>query len=258
MRLPSFASLRVLTLLCCLGIVGFVSAHQRIYTRNWNQTLDVIIYPINGDAQRATERYVKALHNNDFSIINRWAEREAKRYDLPLQTPFNVTLGPQIHTLPPAYPERATAVSVLFWSLKFRFWAWRNTPDEGGLTRIRMFVVYQTGEESGPLQHSLGLQKGLMGLVYAYSLDQQSPQNNIVIAHELLHTVGAVDKYNASGGPMMSVGYANPHRTPLYPQRNAEIMAGRIPTGPGRSYMAESLRSVIVNSYTASEINWID
>jgi hypothetical protein len=137
-------------------------------------------------------------------------------------------------------------------------WAWRYTPDDGGLTRVRMFVVYQSGNGNKPLQHSLGMQKGLMGLVFAYSLDTQTAQNNIVIAHELLHTVGATDKYNRRGGPLMTVGYANPSRTPLYPQRNAEIMAGRIPTSASSSYMAESLRSVIVNSYTASEINWLD
>jgi len=258
MTLPRFATIRVLVLLACLAIVGFVSAHQRVYTRNWNQTLETVIYPINGDGHLATERYIQALEDKDFSIINRWGEREAERYQLPLPTPFHVMLGEQIKTLPPAYPDKANSIDVLLWSLRFRFWAWRHTPDQGSLTRIRMFVVYQTGEDSGPLQHSLGLQKGLMGLVFAYSLDKQTPQNNIVIAHELLHTVGAVDKYDISGGPMMGVGYANPHRSPLYPQRNAEIMAGRIPTAPGRSYMAESLRSVIVNSYTASEINWID
>lgn len=258
MSLPRFATIRVLFLLSCLLIVGFVSAHQRVYTRNWNQTLEAVIYPINGDGHLATDRYIQSLDNDDFSIINRWAEREAQRYQLPLPTPFNVRLGESIQTLPPAYPEEANSMDVLLWSLRFRYWAWRETPDAGSLTRIRMFVVYQTGEDSVPLQHSLGLQKGLMGLVFAYSLDKQTAQNNIVIAHELLHTVGAVDKYNSAGGPLMHIGYANPYRTPLYPQRNAEIMAGRIPTGPGRSYMAESLRSVIVNSYTASEINWID
>ena len=34
-------------------------------------------------------------------------------------------------------------------------------------------------------------------------------------------------------------------------------MAGRIPTSQWDSYMAESLRSVIVNKYTAYEINWL-
>jgi hypothetical protein len=152
----------------------------------------------------------------------------------------------------------ANAVDALFWGLRFRFWAWKNTPDQGGLTRIRMFVVYQTGEENIPLRHSLGMQKGLMGLVYAFSLDRQNAQNNIVIAHELLHTVGAIDKYTDYGNPIHPVGYANPARRPLYPQRSAEIMAGKIPTASNRSYMAESLRSVIINQYTAAEINWLN
>ncbi len=258
MSLPRFATIRVVLLLGCLIVVGFVSAHQRVYTRNWNQTLEVVIYPINGDGHLATDNYIRELEDADFSIINRWGEREAQRHHLPLATPFDVTLGEPITTLPPAYPAQAHALDVLLWSLKFRYWAWRQTPDSGSLTRIRMFVVYQTGDDRVPLQHSLGMQKGLMGLVFAYSLDRQTAQNNIVIAHELLHTVGAIDKYNSAGGPLTGVGYANPYRSPLYPQRNAEIMAGRIPTSPGRSYMAESLRSVIVNSYTASEINWID
>lgn len=258
MSQPRFATIRLLVLLSCLVVVGFTALHQRVYSRNWNQTLNAVVYPINGDGYLATDSYIKDLDSDDFAIINRWGEREAERYSLPLPVPFKVTLGDQISVLPPAFPDRANAVKVLIWGLRFRLWAWRNTPDDGGLTRVRMFVVYQTGEDNQALQHSLGMQKGLMGLVYAYSLRHQTAQNNIVIAHELLHTVGAVDKYNSYGGPLMGVGYANANRIPLYPQRNAEIMAGRIPTSASRSYMAESLRSVIINSYTAREINWID
>lgn len=257
MSLPRFASIRLGLLLICLIVVGFVSAHQRVYTRNWTQTLETVVYPINGDGHLQTARYIDALQTQDFSIIERWAEREARRYQLPLQQPFRVTLGDTIRRLPPTYPSRPTPVGTLWWSLRFRYWAWRHTPETGSLTRIRMFVVYQSGG-NGPLQHSLGLQKGLMGLVYAYGLDRQAAQNKIVIAHELLHTVGAIDKYDVAGGPLRPIGYANPYRNPLYPQRSAEIMAGRIPTSPGSSYMAESLRSVIVNPYTAAEINWLD
>ena len=258
MRLPRFATIRVTLLVTCLLVVGFTSTHQHVYSRNWNQTLEVRVYPINGDGYLTTDRYIKDLSNEDFSIINRWGEREAKRYGLDLPTPFNVELGDTIKAMPPMFPESANAIDAIFWGLRFRYWAWRHTPDSGSLTRVRMFVVYQTGDDERPLQHSLGMQKGLMGLVYAYSLDGQSAQNNVVIAHELLHTVGAIDKYDPTGGPMLPVGYANPDRSPLYPQRNAEIMAGRIPTSAYSSYMAESLRSVIVNPYTAAEINWIE
>lgn len=259
MRLPSFANLRVTILLVVLLGVGFVSLTQLVYTRNWNQTLKVTVFPINGDSHLATADYIDSLETSTFKIIDQWAEREALRYDLTLQKPFEVSLGEQINNLPPAWPQNDNFVEVLVWGLRFRWWAFRNTPDDGGgLTRIRMFVVYQSGDSDKPLSHSLGMQKGLMGLVHAFALDEQTDQNNIVIAHEMLHTVGSIDKYDAFGGPSYPAGYAEPARTELFPQRYAEIMSGRIPTSFAYSYMAESLRSVIVNEFTANEINWIE
>ena len=257
MSLPRPATVRVCLLLTVLVIVGFTSTHQLIYTRNWNQTLQVSVFPINGDGHLSTDAYIQSLGNNTFSAINRWGEREASRYDLNLRAPFRVTLGEQISNVPPTFPDNANAFDVLIWGLRFRYWAWKNTPEDNAkLTRVRMFVVYQTGDDK-PLQHSLGMQKGLMGLVYAFSLPQQSAQNNVVIAHEMLHTVGATDKYGVYGNPLYPQGFANILRQPVYPQRYAEIMAGRIPTSSYDSYMAESLRSVIVNEHTAREINWL-
>jgi len=259
MRLPKFATIRITFLLIALLCLGFVSVTQLIYTRNWNQTLQVTVFPINADGHLRTADYINSLSDESFSMINRWSVREAERYDLDLQQPFEVSLGEQIHSHPPAWPEHNTPFDVLFWGLRFRWWAFRNTPDDdGGLTRIRMFVMYHEGDENKPLMHSLGMQKGLMGLVHAFGTHEQTAQNNIVIAHEMLHTVGAIDKYNEYGGPSYPIGFANPVREPLFPQRYAEIMSGRIPTSFGSSYMAESLRSTKVNEYTALEINWIE
>ena len=259
MSLPSFASVRVTVLLIVLVCVGFVSLTQLIYTRNWHQTLNVTVFPINADGDLATADYINSLTTRDFSIIDRWAEREAKRYDLDLIKPFEVSLGEQIKVRPPPWPENDNEIAVLFWGLRFRWWAYRNTPDDdAGLTRIRMFVMYHSGEDNGPLAHSLGLQKGLMGLVHAFALPEQTAQNNVVIAHEMLHTVGAIDKYNEYGSPQYPAGFANPRREPLFPQRYAEIMSGRIPTSFGSSYMAESLRSAQINHFTANEINWLE
>lgn len=259
MQLPKFSTIRQIVLLTALLIVGFVSLTQLIYTRNWNQTLQVTVFPINADGHLSTADYIGSLSDNTFSIIDDWAEREARRFDLDLQMPFEVKLGEQIRHLPPPWPENDNEVAVLFWGLRFRWWAFRNTPDDGGgLTRIRMFVMYHAGDDDKPLMHSLGMQKGLLGLVHAYALHGQTDQNNVVIAHEMLHTVGAIDKYSEYGTPMYPIGFANPERYPLFPQRYAEIMAGRIPTDNGSSYMAKSLRSTQVNEYTAYEINWLE
>jgi len=258
MRLLSFASVRILLLLTILTVVGLTTLHQRVYTRNWNQSLQVTIFPLNGDGYTSTANYIDSLLETDFTIIERWGVREAKRYDLALPQPFQVSLGPTINKLPPKFPMDGSSLDNLVWGLQFRWWAWRHTPDDdASLTRVRMFVIYQEGDDT-PLAHSLGMQKGLMGLVHAFADRQQNSQNNVVIAHELLHTVGAIDKYSDSGHPFYPAGYADSARKPLYPQRYAEIMAGRIPTSANSAYMAESLRSVIINPHTATEINWLD
>lgn len=258
MKLTRFAIVRISLLMGCLVAVAAINAHQREFTRNWNQSIDVTVFPINADNSIATDKYISKLTDKHFDNINRWGEREAKRHDLTLRQPFNISLGDTVSAQPPSFPKDNNSISVLIWGLKFRYWAWRNTPDDGGgLTRIRMFVLYQTGEENTPLQHSLGLQKGLIGLIHAFSTDRQTQQNNIIIAHELLHTVGALDKYDTEGHPVLPNGLANPTQLPHFPQRRAEIMAGRIPSSAKRSEMAPSLRHVVINHYTATEINWI-
>ena len=257
--LPKFATVRIAVLSLILLFFGFLSLTQLVYTRNWNQTIDVTIIPINADGHIVTADYINSLRTDNFTIIDKWAEREARRHNLDLETPFKVTLGKEITELPPAWPSNDNWMAVLAWGLRFRWWAYQQTKDtHKGLTTVRMFVMYHEGDSDEPLAHSLGMQKGLLGLVHAYALNEQTDQNNVVIAHELLHTVGATDKYSQYGSPKFPTGYADMYRDPLFPQRYAEIMAGRIPTSEVTSYMAESLRSAQINEFTALEINWIE
>ena len=140
-------------------------------------------------------------------------------------------------------------------SLKMRYYAWR----EGGGTpaRVRVFVLYHDPARNPVVPHSLGLQKGLVGVVYAFAADDMTGANAIVIAHEVLHTLGAADRYDlASGLPRYPDGYAQPDRQPRYPQPQAEIMAGQRALSASESEMPESLEDVVVGSATAREINW--
>lgn len=262
MRLPRFVYLRIAVLLASLVAIALVSAHQHICTRAWTQPLDVVIFPLDGDGQAATNEYIEALSEKDFEPVEAWGRREAARHSLTLEQPFDITLGPLVTRLPPTRAADASIFGDALWSLRFRFWAWRNTPDTDAaphtLTRIRIFVVFHQGEDGRPLAHSLGMKKGLLGLVHAFARKEQNGQNNIVIAHELLHTVGASDKYGAGGTSRYPSGYAEAERQPRYPQRLAEIMSGRIPLSPTRSRMPNHLRHVIVNAWTAAEINWRD
>ena len=83
-------------------------------------------------------------------------------------------------------------------------------------------------------------------------------QNNFIILHELLHTLGATDKYNLSTNqPIFPEGYAEPNRKPTYPQRKAEIMGGRIPLSATEAKIPSSLKKAIIGTKTAREIGWI-
>ena len=259
MKVFSFTFLRPFLLLCTLFAIGGITAHQIIYSRAWHEPLDVVIYPINADNELETHNYINTLSPNTFTEVDDWFAAEARRHNVPLEQPIRTQLGPRVESVPPALPVDKGVLRTVLWGLQLRFWVWRNTPDDSSnLRRVRVFVAYQQGSKDTPLAHSVGLQKGLIGIVNAFGHTQQTNQNNIVIAHEILHTVGASDKYNFYGGPEFPFGYANPNREPLYPQRYAEVMAGRIPTSPYSSYMARSLKSVRINPLTASEIAWLD
>ena len=62
-----------------------------------------------------------------------------------------------------------------------------------------------------------------------------------VISHELFHTLGASDKYDAAGHIMVPEGLAEPARNPVYPQRFAEIMARNRPIAADKEVLLETL-----------------
>ena len=140
-----------------------------------------------------------------------------------------------------------------------RWWARQMTNHHPGpAPDIRLFLIYYDPESSPTLGHSLGLQKGLIGVVNVFALRSQGETNNFVIAHEMLHTLGATDKYDLrSNLPLYPEGYGDPERMPLYPQPNAEIMGGRIPISQTEAVMPRSLSEASIGPATAEEIRWL-
>ena len=80
--------------------------------------------------------------------------------------------------------------------------------------RSRCSCVYHDPARAPVLPHSVGLQRGLTGVVHLFATRSQDDQNAIVTAHELLHTFGATDKYAGRGTPLYPRGYAEPLRVP--------------------------------------------
>jgi len=251
-------NIRIALLLFVLLGVAVHSWLDRIATQGWKETLWVGIFPLNGDGTPMAQRYVEGLTAQDFSGIEEFFAREAHRYGVAIEQPVHAELYPQGSELPPALEPGAGPLGIAWWSLKLRWFAAHATEVPGRASpRIRIFVLYHDPATLDRVPDSHGLQKGLMGVVHAFAQPAMAGSNNIVIAHELMHTLGASDKYElGSGAPLYPSGFAEPDREPLYPQGRAEIMAGRRALSTQDFEMPQGLRDVVVGPATALEIRW--
>lgn len=211
---------------------------------------------MNGDGREATDKYIDLLTTDSFKPIEKFVNREARRYGIKIDA-IDVEYNGRLQSVPPQPPTDQNLLGNIWWSLKFRAWAahraWNSDRDEGD---IELFVSYYDTTTTQSLRHSVGLQGGLIGIINAFADKTYRGSNQVVIAHELMHTVGASDKYALDNQPIRPQGYAEPNRNPLFPQLKAEIMGGRIPLSMVDSRIPESLNQVVVGKYTAAEINW--
>ncbi len=252
-----FRQLRILFLLLVLLLVTLTTWQTKVRTTDWDAPLWMAVYPINADGSLASKDYIRQLKERDFDPIEQFLQREAQRYGVPVDEPLIVKLAPELENIPPTPPDNSNPLKVAWWSLKMRYWAMTNNNYDGPSPDIQMFILYHDPKQHERLAHSLGLEKGLIGVVNAYASKRMAGRNNVVIAHEMLHTVGASDKYElGSNLPIYPIGYAEPNRVPLFPQTTAEIMAGRISLSETEAIMPAGLQSVIVGEATALEINW--
>lgn len=253
-----FKRLRILILLLILIIVIFSTISDRIYSTNWDNSLRVVVLPINGDGSAVAEQFVGDLSADGLLPLERFFSEQAEQYGVHLDRPVRFTLGPAQRELPPIIEPGASAPRVMVWSLRLRYYSWRILRKLPGPTPdIAMFVLFHDPQRSPTLSHSLGLQKGLVGVVNAFADREMEGSNDVVIAHELLHTLGATDKYGPDNVPLHPQGFAEPDREPLYPQRYAELMGGRVPLSPQRAEIPESLRWVLIGPQSAQEIGWV-
>ena len=257
MKKITFRQFRIIALLC---ILAYVAADQYLAEQrasSWRETLNVIIYPINGDNSKESQQTIDGLSQSTFASVEQFMQKEIQRYGWPIEQPIKIKLAPQITKKPPALPELDSGVaSVMWWSLKMRWWALIENTYTGDKD-IRLFVEYYADE--GTDSHvSVGLQKGLFSLIKNYTGKEYVERNNVIIAHEMLHTLGATDKYHpVTLLPLYPEGYANPALGRNQAQEKAELMGGRIPISADIAIVPESLDVCLIGEQTAKEISWI-
>lgn len=249
--------IRITFLLGILIVVSGQTISQQVRTSAWNETLKVTIYPINGDGELVTERYLRKLDASRFKEIESFMQAQAKEYGIDGKL-LDISVAPLLKTMPPMPPEGQGILSSVLYSLRLRAWGLLHQNSDYS-SDIRLFVVYYDPEESMEIPRSLALRKGMIGLVNVFADESMEGMNNFVINHEMLHTLGATDKYHLdTNHPYFPEGYARPFQVERHQQVKAEIMGGRIPIGPRNAIMPESLDQAMIGSYTALELSWFN
>lgn len=255
-RIPG-RGIRLLLLLIALAWVAVDALADRLNTTDWDNTLWVGVYPVNADGSRRAAEYIAELESADFSAVDAWFAEESRRHGLARNAAVSLRLAAPLAQMPPLPPAEGL-FATMWWSLRLRWWADDHDRLPGGLRPdVRLYLLYYDPATNPALPHSLGLQKGLVGIVHAFADREYAGSNRVVLAHELLHTLGASDKYDlATGQPLLPQGYADPGRRPLYPQPYAEIMGGRKALSASESEMPRDLDATRIGAGTAAEINW--
>jgi hypothetical protein len=170
--------------------------------------------------------------------------------------------GPvRVSEAPPSEPGTAIWDRLIH---AYRLWRYTENVDRmaGVPTRdldSRIYVLAEPGNSTTGL-HVEGFSEngGRVG-VARVELDRTSVDLALfVAAHELFHTLGASDKYDATGRTRFPEGLPDPDRVPLFPQPAAEIMARNRVISPAEEVVPDSLRELSVGTQTAREVGWLD
>jgi len=254
-NLKMWKNIRVACLLVVLLIVA-VNAY-RDQNQNWNQPINILLHPINADGLASTQQYIQQLQSADFADVKQYLEENSRQYR-GQSSYFMIQIGRELHTVPPRMSEQPSILKNILWSLKFRYYAWKQHQSIDGSPSLTLYLNYYDPKQTRELKHSTALERGRIGSVNLFASQKQVEQNNVVLVHELLHGFGATDKYNLNTGePIFPIGYAQADKQPLYPQTEAEIMGGRIPLSAQKSKMPQNLEQTVISVITAQEVGWI-
>lgn len=252
----TFKQIRILLLLIVLLLVVHNVFNDRARIASWEVPLFVSVYPVNADGSEVVDGFMASLAAADFQPIAEKMRSEARRWNVALQTPIYIELAEATDNPPPPTPIHGNVLQRMWWVLRLRWWRWRFD-DQGRDPDIVVIARYHVPVAGRVLPHSIGLERVRIAIANLFASEAMQGQNRVVILHELLHTVGASDKYDLETNlPIYPQGYAEPDRRPRYPQRLAEIMAGRIPVDRGRAEQAPSLERTIIGPETADELGW--
>jgi hypothetical protein len=257
----TFFRVRVAVLLLVLAVVllfAWRDVRRRHGRTSWDRPLAVAIVLVRRTPLDAAA--VSAFEDRVAVLDARLAE-ERRRYQPGALRPFMLTfVGPVDDAEPPPKPAGETLLDAA--KQAWRRWRWTSAVDslgalDGSQYDSRIYVSARVPEDAARERvEGESEEGGRLGTVEVELDPSMVDFALFVAAHELFHTLGASDKYDAAGRTLVPSGFAEPDRMPPLPQEFVEIMAENRPIGPSLEVPPDSLLELAVGPTTAAEIGW--
>lgn len=259
---PSKAT-RVLFLLTVLAVVGAWAlgvARTRRARVTWDRPVAVAVF-VSGEADAEA---VASLRARLDEVGARLAEERDRHGGIGTGS------GPPIvfEVLGPLRPERQPPTELPEGGLVERalhaFELWRAEGAaleaagfDAGLADVRIHLVASPPAGRVTFAEGMGAAGGEVGVVRAAFGPAEAFHAATAVAHEVLHCLGASDKYDGAGHAIAPGGLPEPGLEPPYPQRAAELMVGEVALGPASGRLPIGPDELAIGQVTAAEIGWI-
>jgi hypothetical protein len=247
----------LLTVLACVLVWAAHDVTSRRARKQWTRTLEIGVVvvrvgPIDDDATAALRARLPALEAR--------LAAEMARYRPGAPRPFRFTvLGPVSGTVPP----RAAGDGFLDVARHtYDLWRYRRDIDARANVIAAAYdsrIYLAASPPIGATRKSVEGESEDNGRIGTVTVELDRTMVDLALAvviHEVLHTLGASDKYDAAGHAVLPAGFAEPDRVPIYPQRFVEVMARGRPIAPGVERLPETIDELAVGRETAAEIAW--
>ena len=264
-RTRRFFLVRVSVLLFILFVVVLYAVRDlrsRRARNDWGKTVDVAVVLVHVDGKpRVDDAALRGLRERVGALEDR-LRAEAERHHPGMPPPFRVRVfGPVDVASAAPTPESDGILALAQQSVAMKRWLANVDPNASVAPELWDTRIYVNAVGSNLHEQSFvegqSEQGGRIGVVNVDLDESMIDLTLFVVSHELMHTLGASDKYDPNGRASVPDGLAEPTRTPLYPQRFTEVMARNRPISPSAEVLPESLDELSVGTATAREIGWL-